>query len=703
MYKNHFIYKGILCLLVCVFITNGYTQAQSASHFFKQEDMMLFGTYYYPEQWSEDQWERDIKNIADMGFHFTHFAEFAWAAMEPEEGKYDFTWLDKSVELAKKYGLKVIMCTPTPTPPAWLTEKHPDILMVNETGITMQHGTRQHISWSSDIYKSYIKKIVTELAKRYGNNDAIIGWQVDNEPSHYGIYDYSENAQRKFKEWLKNKYITIGQLNTTWGNSFWSQTYNNFNQVRIPNQKELVVKANPHAMLDFVRFCSDEVASYVNEQADILRQYISSNQWITTNTMPNYSPIDPNRMNHLDFQTYTRYLVTGQDPGHGEQGFRISSSHILAFHNDSYRNHPGKIYGVMELQPGQVNWGGYNPQVYPGAIRLWLYHILAGGSKLVCNYRFRQPLKGSEQYHYGMMQTDGVTPTAGGEEYVQTIKEMDILKKHYDKNAQMPKDIARRKTAILYNIENEWEMDFQPQTGQWDTREHFFKYYKALKSFGAPVDILSDDDDFDSYPVLIAPAYELLDNKMIGRWKKYAENGGHLILTCRTGQKNREAQLWETKLNEPIYDLIGATALFFDHLPPDKWSAVKMDGKEYAWNNWADVVTAKSETEVWSAYDDQFYKGKAAVTHRRAGKGTITFVGTDTDDGKLEKDVLKKLYNNAGIKILDLPDGVMTEWRDGFYFGLNYSSDKQTISIPGNAQVLIGNKTLEPAGVVIWK
>jgi len=664
---------------------------------------MLFGTYYYPEQWPEEQWERDIKNIADMGFDFTHYAEFAWSAMEPEEGQYDFSWLDKSVRLAKKYGLKVVMCTPTPTPPAWLTKKHPDVLIVNETGITIQHGTRQHASWSSDLYRSYVKKIVTELAKRYGNNDVIIGWQIDNEPSHYGTVDYSENAQRKFKEWLKNKYTTIDKLNDTWGAAFWSETYNDFDQIRIPNPKELPVKANPHSILDFQRFCSEEVASFVNEQADILRQYIPSGQWITTNTMPNHNPVDPNKMDHLDFHTYTRYLINGQNPGHGEQGFRIGSNHLLAFHNDTYRNYPGKIYGVMELQPGQVNWGGYNPQVYPGGIRLWLYHVLAGGSKFVCNYRFRQPLKGSEQYHYGMMQTDGITHAVGGEEYIQTIKEMAVLKKHYDKNAQIPKEVASRKTAILYNIENEWEMNFQPQTWQWDTKEHFLKYYKTLKSFGAPVDIISDNDDFGIYPVMIAPAYELLDHELVNRWKKYAEDGGHLVLTCRTGQKDREAHLWETKLSQPVYELIGATNLFFDHMPPDKWSVVKMDGKDYVWNNWADVVTAKPGTEVWGVYNDQFYKGKAAVTHRKAGKGTITFIGTDTDDGKLEKDVLIRLYNNAGVNTLDLPDGVMVEWRDGFYIGLNYSSDKQTIDIPANATILIGNRTLEPAGVVVWK
>ncbi|WP_352422889.1 beta-galactosidase [Proteiniphilum sp.] len=676
---------------------------QLAERFFKSEDIMLFGTYYYPEQWPREQWERDIEKMAEMGFDFTHYGEFAWGAMEPQEGQYDFSWLDTAVGLAEKHGLKVVMCTPTPTPPVWLTEKHPDVLTKNEMGIVIQHGRRQHASWSSDTYREYVEKIVTELAKRYGNSDVIVGWQIDNEPSHYGVVDYSDNAQRKFKVWLENKYETIDHLNATWGNAFWSQTYENFEQVRIPNARELPEKANPHAMLDFQRFCSDEVASFVNDQADVLRQYISPDQWITTNTMPNHHPVDPNRMDRLDFHTYTRYLVNGGDNGHGDQGFRMGSSNALAFHNDTYRNYPGKVYGVMELQPGQVNWGGYNPQPYPGAIRLWLYHVMAGGGKFVCNYRFRQPLKGSEQYHYGMILTDGVTPSPGGEEYMQTIKEMAALKENFDRNARMPEDVARRKTAILYDIDSEWEMNFQPQTWQWSSRGHLMKYYNTFKSFGASVDIISDNDDFEAYPVLVVPAYELLDNDLVDRWRQYAENGGQLVITCRTGQKNREAQLWEMKLSEPIYELIGAENLFYDHLPPDKWSVVKMDGNDYAWNNWGDVVTPKSGTDVWGAYDDQFYEGKAAVTHRKVGKGSVTFIGADTDDGKLEKEVLKKLYAGANIKTLDLPEGVIVEWRDGFYIALNYSSEKQTIHIPDKATILIGSKELEPAGVTVWK
>lgn len=694
--------KNNIILVLFLFCIHAHSQ-QSADRFFNQSDLMTFGSYYYPEQWKPEQWERDIKKMSEMGFEFTHFAEFAWAAMEPEEGKYDFSWLDKSVELAKKYNLKVIMCTPSPTPPAWLTKKYPEILIVNEMGTTIQHGTRQHASWSSDLYRSYVEKIVTELGKRYGNNKTIIGWQIDNEPSHYGTYDYSENAQIKFRLWLKRKYGSIDKLNDTWGTAFWSETYNDFEQVRIPNSKELPVKANPHSMLDFKRFTSDEVADFVNYQNDILRRYIANDQWITTNTIPYYHPIDPARMDHLDFQTYTRYLIIGDDIGYGEQGFRIGNIYDLGFQNDTYRNYPGKIYGVMELQPGQVNWGGYNPQPYPGAVRLWLYHVFAGGSKFVCNYRFRQPLKGSEQYHYGMLQPDGLTPAVGGEEYMKTIQEMKLLRKNYDKSSKLPEEFAKRRTAIMYNENNDWEISFQPQTWQWNTMGHMLKFYNPLKSFAAPVDIISEKEDFSSYPFLIAPAYELLDQDLILRWTEYVENGGHLILSCRTGQKNREAHLWEAPFAKPIHELVGIEKIFFDHMPPNKNGEIKYEDRIYTWNNWADVMTSKPGTEQWAVYHNQFYKGKAAITHRKQGKGTITYIGVDTDDGKLEKDVLRKVYTEAQVNIEELPEGVLLEWRDGFYIGLNYTSEEKEVPMKNNARILVGSKILAPAGVVVWK
>lgn len=700
LFRSPFI-KNKITLMALSIIGSQVTFAQNAERFFDKKDLMLVGSYYYPEQWPESNWERDIKKMGELGFEFTHFGEFAWSTMEPEEGKYNFEWLDKAVALAEKHHLKVVLCTPTPTPPAWLTQKHPDILMVNAEGRTIQHGARQQASWSSKTYEEYVTKIVTLLAERYGNNKTVWGWQIDNEPSHYGAFDYSKNAQKSYREWLKNKYKTIEKLNEVWGNAFWSQTYNNFEQIPIPNSKELVQQANPHAILDFKRFSADEAARFVILQKNILRKYIKPTQWVTTNLMPQHSAVDPLRMKELDFQTYTKYLAEGYDMGQGEQGFRMGSAHSIGISNDFFRPING-VSGVMELQPGQVNWGLFNPQTMPGTVRMWMYHAMAGANKFVCNYRFRQPLSGGEQYHYGIMKTDGVTVSRSGDEYVKVINELKELRKWYKPEAT-PAILTKRKTAILYNPDNRWEMEYQPQTNQWDYMAHANRYYKALKSLGAPIDIIDESKNFSDYPFLVAPAYQLLDDKLVARWKTYVENGGNLVLSCRTGQKDREAHLWEALFQKPILELVGAKEIYFDLLPTNLMAKVKMDGTSFGWNNWGDVIEPQDATSVWASYDDQFYKGKAAVLHHKLGKGTVTYVGPDTDDGQLEKEVLQKIFDKVNVPTLDLPEGVLVEYCNGFWYGLNYSSQNQEIPVPANAKVLIGQKTLKPAEVVIWK
>ena len=670
---------------------------------FPKENLFSLGSYYYPEQWDESQWDRDLGNMAAMGIKFTHFAEFAWGMMEPEEGKFDFAWLDKAVSLAEKHGLKVILCTPTPTPPVWLAKKYPDILIVRDNGVQIQHSRRQHASWSSERYREYVERIVTKLAERYGNNPSVIGWQIDNEPGHYGVMDYSENAQAAFRRWLKEKYGSIEALNKTWGCAFWSETYQDFGQVRLPNAQEVPEKPNPHAVLDMKCFMADELAGFVNFQADILRSHISDNQWITTNLIPVFTPVDPVKMDHTDFLTYTRYLVTGHRDGIGEQGFRIGDPEYLGFSNDQFRNFTGNRFGVMELQPGQVNWGTFNPQPMPGAVRMWVYHVFAGGGKFVCNYRFRQPLRGSEQYHYGMMLTDGVTLSPGGEEYVQINKELELLRKAYDPKAREPECRSARRTAILYEMPVHWEVENQKQTPQWKTLDHAQKYHRLLKKMACPVDVISEKADFNRYPFLIAPAYQLLDSALVERWTSYVKKGGHLVLTCRTGQKDRNGALWQELLSAPIYGLAGLKGLFYDHLPQNYHGNIEMDGKSYKWNNWADVLTPAPSTEVWAGYADQFYKGSAAVTHRRLGKGTVTYIAADTDDAALEEDVLRRLYSEAGVKVENLPEGVIKEWRDGFSIVLNYRSDAVSIDIPADAEIILGGRELGPAGVVIWK
>ncbi|WP_425421702.1 beta-galactosidase [Phaeodactylibacter xiamenensis] len=670
---------------------------------------MPVGAYYYPEHWPEAQWDRDLGKMAELGFQFTHFGEFAWAMMEPEEGQFDFEWLDKAVGLADKHGLKVIMCTPTPTPPAWLTEKHPEILTVNDQGLTQHHGSRLHVSYNHPTYRYYTERIVRKLAERYGQDERIWGWQVDNEP-HYGVlYDYSEGHERAFQDWLREKYGSIDSLNIAWGAVFWSQSYNHFGQVQIPNKNRAPQGANPHALLDFQRFNAEELAEALRFQADLLKSLVDKRQWVTTNYayfkfLPSVDPF-LNRED-FDFAAHTMYLTSGflSDEG-GPLAHRLGSGLELAFSQEFAESVNGYT-GIMELQPGQINWGVINPQPLPGAVRMWGWHAFGLGDEFVCTYRFRQPLFGGEQTHKGVMETDGVTVARGGKEYVQFIEELQQLTKSGDlkADATMPAALKARKTAFYWEQDNLWSLGNQPHHSDWDSWAHHYTYYQNLKRLGAPVTFVSPGEavDPEEYPFWVVPAAHMIDPSQVKIWEDYARAGGHLILSVRTGTKDHNSHIWEALLQEPIWDLIGARVEYYDHLPAKYPGQVSMGGKTYPWHIWGDVLSPMEGTRVLASHDSEYYKGAPAVVSRDLGAGSVTYTGVWSDNWELEYEVLRAVYGKAGAKILNLPPYVFTEWRDGVYVAVNYSSKAVEAPVPDGAKVLLGGRQLEPGGVTVW-
>ena len=688
--------KHISALLI-LFMMSLVAISQNNHDYFPAHQLTTVGAYYYPEHWDESQWERDLKKMAEMGFEFTHFAEFAWAQLEPEEGVYDFGWLDRAIALAAKHDLKVILCTSTATPPVWLVRKHPEILITNEDGTRYDHGSRQHASFSNEYYRTYSMKMIAELAKRYGQDERVIGWQLDNEPR--STIDYGQDAQKRFRSWLKQKYKNIATLNHAWGTNFWSGTYSDFNQINLPKHRQWGM--NLYQRLDHSRFCDHETATFLDEQARTLRQYISPRQWITTNFIPMYDARFIGADQELDFISYTRYMVYGEHKGIGKKGYRVGEYTRIAMANDYFRP-LSPLYGVMELQPGQVNWGTVNSQPLPGAVRLWLWHVFAGGSRFTCTYRFRAPIYGFEQYHYGIVGTDGVTPTRGGTEYQQFISEIALLRKHASLH-QLPQAYLNRKTAILYDPDNTVAIEQNKQTQHWNTEAHLLKYYRALKSFGAPVDFIREDADFSAYPVIVIPAYQQMSLALIRKLTDYAEKGGNLVISCRTGHQNELGHLWEARHAEPIYELIGSEIDFYDLPQSFDPGTVEMDGNQYSWNSWGDILQPAAGTESWASYQGDFYAGESAVTFHWLKEGSVTYVGADSQKGDLELAVLKKVYDRLGIPVENYPPGILVEYRDGFGIAMNYGDSPYKINLPEKTKILIGESVIPTAGVLVWK
>ncbi len=687
--------ESILILLIFFCLD---LRAQTRDQFFPSPELTTVGAYYYPEHWDSSQWERDLKKMASMGFEFTHFGEFAWAQLEPREGEYHFEWLDKAIEIAGNQNLKVVLCTSTATPPVWLTRKYPEILLVKEDGTRLDHGARQHASFSSSFYRSYSMKMIGKLAERYGNDLRVIGWQLDNEPRRFD--DYSKEAHIRFREWLKRKYGSIDALNKAWGNDFWGGNYGSFEEINIPKASQWGM--NLHQRLDHKRFADEETSSFLDEQARVIRKFKRPGQWITSNYIPMYNVGYVGQSRELDFVSYTRYMVYGGDRGIGQDGYRIGEYTRIAMANDFFRPLKG-YYGVMELQPGQVNWGKVNSQPLPGAVRLWLWHVFAGGSRFTCTYRFRAPIFGYEQYHAGILGPDGVTPTPGGLEFATFIKEIETLRKNFDAGKKLPPDYVRRKTGILIHPDNIMAIGLNPQTTEWNTENHILKYYRALKSFGAPVDFIRDTADFSAYPVIIAPAYQQIDQTIIAKMTDYVKKGGNLVLTVRTGHQDRQGHLWEAPYASPIYDLIGAEIRFYDLLMPHSPDSVLYNRKKYEWTSWGEILEPRQGTTTWATFQGDFYSGKAAVTYTKNGNGSVTYVGVDTNTGALEKEILAKLFREMRIPVASYPEGVMVDYRDGFGIAVNYGNKPYEMKLPEYMKILIGTKVINPAGVLVWK
>ena len=456
--------------------------------------------------------------------------------------------------------------------------------------------------------------------------------------------------------------------------------------------------ANPIALLDFKRFTADTQASFLDFQAEILRKYIDSTQFITTNYVAKGSQADPRRSTKMDFASFTAYPNYGSH-NLGDMGFRMGDYSVLMYANDYYKSVDG-ITGVMELQPGQVNWANHNSLLQPGTVRMWLWHCFAGGCSYACTYRYRQVLYGAEQYHHGIVTTDGVSLSQGGDEYVQFIKEIKQLKQQNKLTTKTNKQLAQKKTAIMWSFDNFWNLERQKQTNQWNTWQHMQQYECILHSLGIPVVFVSEEEDFSQYDFMIVPAYEMVDTALVEKWKNYVAKGGQLIISPRTGAKDKNAHLWESNLSGIMNDLIGAKIKAFDMLPSGKTGNITMNNSSYKWSCWGDLIEPNHKTKVVANYNDQFYSGTASCLKNTLGKGTVWYIGAVSANGTLEKDILKMAYEEEGIKTQEYPEGVFVEYRDGFWVAVNYSS--QSYKLKFNGDYIIGDQIIQPADVAVW-
>lgn len=659
---------------------------------------IFFGVDYYPEHWERARWDVDAKLMQEMGIQAVRMAEFSWHKLEPQEGQYDFAWLDEAIGLLAGYGIKTILGTPSAAPPAWMINKHPDILPIDREGRVRGFGGRHHDCQSNPVYREYIKKMVTRLAEHYGENLNVIGWQPDNElgNSHADLCT-CDNCRRSFQTWLKNKYQTADKLNAAWGTAFWSQEYNDFSEVYTP--RITVTGENPSAMLDWKRFCSDLVIDFTKEQTDIIRKY-AKNQFITHNYMGFADKVDYYKLGELfDFVSHDQY------PG----GFFLpetatphEKNHVLAATLDVVRGYKDQTFWMMEQQSGITGWETMGRAPAPGQLSAWALQSVAHGADAIVFFRWRTCAVGTEQYWHGILPHSG-NPGRRYEELKTTMQEILPLMK------KMQGSMPKTEVGIVFSFEQDYAFQIQPHHKDLDYIGQLQKYYKALYDQNIPVDFVSDKGDFSKYKLLVAPLQYLMNPELEDKYMSYVKNGGHLILTMRTGVKDdSNLCMIDRELPGRLSEVTGIEVLDYDCLRNTHVN-VTYNGKEYQANIWSDLMRLAPETKIMAAYASEFYAGEPCITSHPYGKGTCYYIGTEPGEDLMQQ-IMESICTTAQIHRLAAPaeeveymtrENETTRW----LFIINHSGETKKIPEISNYTMVKGKQsgTLESYEVQIYE
>jgi beta-galactosidase len=657
---------------------------------------MKIGTYYYPEQWPREQWERDFDRMKGMGLQIVHLGEFAWGTMEPQAGQYNFDWLADCIELASKRKIDLILCTPTAVLPAWFFEKHPDAFYTGK-----RFGGRRHANHLHPAVQDYSRNITAKLAERFGDHPSVIGWQIDNEFN--GPFDQSDYTHEAFRGWLRGKYESLDNLNKAWGTQFWNTFYSDWKQIKFPASREVADNYdNPHEHLDASRFWSWSFAQYAKLQADVLKPKIG-NRWITTNFMPFFLDVDPmDTAEVFSMSTWDAYPVSGLDKNPPTEEYRMASPSQLGFIHDQMASYQGR-WGQMELQPGTINWSGVPVLLYPGAVRLWIWTAFAHGAEFVTTYRFRQPLWGTELFHHGLIAPDGETMSLGGREFSQTVEEVGRLRLEEVPPVAQEYD-PKTTVGILFDFEQLWYYKSLPQAKGWDQPRFLQQWYAALQRLGLKVKILHPNRDWPSdLKLIIAPGLQMVDDTLVQKMDDYATKGGHLVLTARTGIMNRQGHLWQGPVGKPILPLIGASIEAYDGLPEGVIGHVEIiDAGHHEWAVWGDLLHASDEARILVKYDDQFYAGGTAGVQKKHGQGVVTYSGVFGGQGYTDA-LVEKVVRQTRLAPSILPRRVTVMKRGPYTICCNYTDKPIDAPAKKGSKFVVGSKKVDPAGVAVWE
>ena len=662
----------------------------------------LFGVDYYPDQTAENLWEEDAAAMAAAGVNNVRIAEFAWALMEPEEGHFDFRWLQRSVAILHAHGIAVILGTPSAAPPPWLSQKYPEILMVNDHGVTLSPGARRFTCPTNTTYRRLSVAIATQMAQNFASTPGVIGWQIDNE---FTLGDsarcYCRYCREGFQGWLKDKYSTLDAINQTWGTVFWSNTYTDFSQIPVPLPSG--APPNPGLALDYNRYQSDANTSFLEEQLTVLRRLCPSH-FVTTNNVGGL--ID--NLNLRDLYRNLDFVASDNYPGFfaifaaGDSGVAPPPEALattVALSHDFMRSaKDGEPFFIMEEQSGKSGQPYFSQQPASGQLRLWSYQAIAHGAMGINYFRWDTADFGAEEYWHGLLRHDR-SHSPGFNEIQQTIRELKSL------GPEALRADYQAELALCLDVNSWWALNIQPGQPKLKYSSELLAWYGSMAASHAGIDIVDATADLSRYKVLCAPVMYIVTPQQASRIRAFVKGGGAFIAGFRLGVKDEHSRIVNTPLPGLLRDVMGIELLDYQPIYGEKQAvnfAQPLSGPDADCHIWADILDPKG-AEVLATYTGSNHTGKAAITLNHYGQGKAIYVGAHLEAPDLAR-VLLNFLATSGITPPNIPAGVeitrRTAGSRSWTYLLNHTATKQSVDLRGNYRdALAASPATTPIGL----
>jgi beta-galactosidase len=648
----------------------------------------LLGAAYYPEWWTQDECEEDFRQMRELGLNCVRMGEFAWAIFEPAPGRFNFEWMDRALESARKNQIRVILCTPTASVPPWLYEQHPDVLSGNANG-PFTYGGRKGYNTNSPNFLEASRRITTALADHYGRNPLVIGWQLDNEPGHppFTVDPVSEKA---FQEWLRRRYRTLDELNRTWNGAFWSNRFSEWSQIRFPSNSA-EGGWQPAISMDYRRFFSDSFLNHLRIQADILHSK-TNNQFVFTNwPAPTWSVDVFAAAGFLDGTAWDNYVSA---PGIS----RFQRQYTAGFLSDFCRCAGPNQRFLCAEQNAYVP-----PNAPPEGLRLQAYSDFAHGARGQIYFEWRRPLAGGEEHRPSFIKGFNGEINPGKPVLERIARELSRI------GPQLEKAGTRSDIALLYDFPNEWAQGYG---GVGDRNPRYNgeiqSFYSGLKILGRNIDVIPVAADFSRYRLIVASNLRLIDNETVGRLSSFAGAGGTLVLNYRAATQNMDNSMRRDLSPGPFAGIAGvksdAILDLFEYnaaagnLDPVLQDALRVEfvgGGSFRPRTAIETLNPVSAEVVAYTSGAGEMDRRSAVTRNRYRKGWVFYVGCDSSEDAFYEHLARLLGEAASLRLpIAAPYGVEVVSREDstaiYYFLLNLTTTvHDSIPLPGPMDDLI--------------